>query len=181
MSGDTDQKGPSDALSDIGRHGIGMAHVAADFVMLDCVGAASDWLPAPGRCCFEAPALAGMEGELRALRERALPVLALPNIGMGASGDKATITIAWDAASDRYSIATARAFGASETELMLVRERRERRLVDEQAEAARRRANINEALYRDIVDQPRSFTTRSAAPMPKWSLKSPANSPMVRP
>jgi PAS domain S-box-containing protein len=56
-----------------------------------------------------------------------------------------------------------RNFGASETEIMLVRERRERRLADEQAEAARRRANVSEALYRDIVESSSDFVLRLSA------------------
>lgn len=140
------------ALDGLARHRIGFARIAADGTVLERRGVESSWLPAPGRSCLEAPLLAGYEAELRALREGRAPVLALPNVGFGAADEKSTITIAWDEAEQAFSVATARAFGASDTERMLVRERRERRLADEQAEAARRRARINEALYRDIVE-----------------------------
>ena len=139
-------------MRDLERHGIGLAHVAADGSVIDRIGAASSWLPSPGVSCFGAPLLTGLYSEFRDLREGRGDLIALPNVGMGERAEKATITIAWDQNDARFSIASARSFGASETELMLVRERRERRLADEQAEAARRRANISEALYRDIVE-----------------------------
>jgi signal transduction histidine kinase len=138
--------------ADLARHGLGFARLAADGHVIERVGAAGDWLPAPGASCFDAPLFAGLDEDMRALREGREPIVALPDIGMGAAGEKATITIGWDEAARCYSVAVAHAFGASETETMLVRERRERRLADEQAEAARKRANINEALYRDIVE-----------------------------
>ena len=140
------------AFDFLARHRIGFARIAADGAVRERRGAESSWLPAPGRSCFEAPLLAGYEDELRALRDGRAPVLALPNVGFGGVDEKSTITIAWDEADAAYSVVTARAFGASETERMLVRERRERRLADEQADAARTRARINEALYRDIVE-----------------------------
>ena len=133
-------------------HGLGFARIAADGTVIERTHAASGWLPTPGASCFGAPLFAGLEDDFRALRENRQAIVALPNIGMGAAGEKATITIAWDGEAQCYSVAVARSFGASETETMLVRERRERRLADEQADAARKRANINEALYRDIVE-----------------------------
>ena len=138
-------------MNDSERHGLGFATLAADGAVLDARGSAVSFLPPVGRSCFDSPALIGMEDEFAALRAGRQSIIALPSIGVGGDG-KISVTIVWRAEDSRFSIAAARAFGASETENMLVRERRERRLADEQAEAERRRANISEALYRDIVE-----------------------------
>ena len=149
----------ADALA---RHGLGFARMAPDGTLLARAGAALDWLPEIGGDCLATPLLFGMADELAALRAGARDVVALPSIGLD-SGEKISVTISWDEAQEVYSIAAARAFGASETETMLVRERRERRLADEQAEAARRRAHISDALYRDIVESSADLVLRIAA------------------
>lgn len=146
---DTEKAIINDALA---RHRIGFARLSRQGLVIERHGAEMEWLPAVGRSCFEASVLAGLEQALRELAEGREEIVALPNVGIGPSGGKTTITIAFDAVAQAYSLVGAQAFGASETELMLARERRERRLADEQAEAARRRARINEALYRDIVE-----------------------------
>lgn len=145
---------PNDAMTDatLARHRIGIARLDPDGRILETRGADLDWLPPAGRSCFEAPALAGLEQAMSDLRDGRDLVLALPNVGLGDSAAKSTISIAWDSISNSYSLVSALSHGASETESMLVRERRQRKLADEQAEAARLRANINEALYRDIVE-----------------------------
>ena len=148
ISGDTRARMPAD----LARHGLGFARLTADGAVIEREGAASDWLPAPGASCYDAPVFAGLAEEMQALREGRRQIVALPNVGMAEVQDKATITVAWYEPAGCYTVAVARSFGASETEMMLVRERRERRLADEQAEAARKRANVNEALYRDIVE-----------------------------
>lgn len=151
-----------EAAGALARHGIGFARMAADGALLARAGAALDWLPAIGEDCFATPLLFGMADELSALRAGARDIVALPALGLD-SGEKIGVTIAWDENQEVFSIAAARAFGASETETMLVRERRERRLADEQAEAARRRANISDALYRDIVESSADLVLRIAA------------------
>ncbi|MDE2364134.1 MAG: PAS domain-containing protein [Hyphomicrobiales bacterium] len=139
------------AYRDLTLHGLEIARVDAAGAIVSRAGAMTGWIPAADGNCFAAPLFAGLEDDLRDLRAGRQALLALPNVGWGGS-DKANVTISWDPAAGCYTIVAARAFGASETEIMLVRERRERRLADEQAEAARRRANVNEALYRDIVE-----------------------------
>ncbi|HMN71473.1 MAG TPA: histidine kinase [Rhodoblastus sp.] len=151
-----------DAANTLARHGLGFARMAADGTLLARAGAALDWLPGIGGDCLATPLLFGMADELAALRAGARDIVALPSIGLD-SGEKIGVTISWDEAQDVFSIAAARAFGASETETMLVRERRERRLADEQAEAARRRANVSDALYRDIVESSADLVLRIAA------------------
>lgn len=146
----------------LARHGLGFARIAADGTLLTRTGAALDWLPEIGGDCLATPLLFGMGDELAALRAGARDIVALPSIGLD-SGDKISVTISWDEAQDCFSLVAARAFGASETETMLVRERRERRLADEQAEAARRRANVSDALYRDIVESSADLVLRIAA------------------
>ena len=152
--------GMNGALS---RHGLGFARMAADGTLLARAGSPLDWLPEIGGDCLAAPLLFGLSEELAALRAGARDIVALPSIGLDATGEKISVTICWDEAQDCFSIVAARAFGASETETMLVRERRERRLADEQAEAARRRANVSDALYRDIVESSSDLVLRVAA------------------
>ncbi len=148
--------------SALARHGLGFARMSADGTLLARAGAALDWLPEIGGDCFATPLLFGMADELAALRAGARDILALPSVGLD-SGEKISVTISWDTDQEAFSIAAGRAFGASETETMLVRERRERRLADEQAEAARRRANVSDALYRDIVESSADLVLRIAA------------------
>ena len=146
----------------LARHGLGFARMTVDGTLRARAGAALDWLPEIGGDCLATPLLFGMADELAALRAGARDIVALPSIGLD-SGEKISVTLSWDEAQDVFSIVAARAFGASETETMLVRERRERRLADEQAEAARRRANISDALYRDIVESSADLVLRIAA------------------
>jgi len=146
----------------LARHGVGFARLAPDGTLLARAGAALDWLPDIGGDCFATPLLFGMADEFAALRAGARDIVALPSVGLD-SGEKISVTISWDETQEVFSIVAARAFGASETETMLVRERRERRLADEQAEAARRRANISDALYRDIVESSADLVLRIAA------------------
>ena len=148
--------------SALARHGLGFARMSADGTLLARAGAALEWLPEIGGDCLATPLLFGMGDELAALRAGARDIVALPSLGLD-SGEKISLTLAWDEAQDCFSLVAARAFGASETETMLVRERRERRLADEQAEAARRRANISDALYRDIVESSSDLVLRIAA------------------
>ena len=150
-------------VDDAERHGVGFARLAADGTVIARMGAATAWLPPIGGAAFQTPLLMGLDEELRDLREGRREIVALPNVGMGESAEKATITIAWSESGRCSSVATVSAFGATETEVMLIRERRERRLADEQAEAARKRANINEALYRDIVESGADLVLRLTA------------------
>ena len=146
----------------LARHGLGFARMSADGTLLARAGAALEWLPEIGGDCLATPLLFGMGDELAALRAGARDIVALPSLGLD-SGEKISLTLAWDETQDCFSLVAARAFGARETETMLVRERRERRLADEQAEAARRRANISDALYRDIVESSSDLVLRIAA------------------
>ncbi|MFV0279293.1 MAG: histidine kinase [Rhodoblastus sp.] len=144
----------------LARHGLGFALMTAEGALLARAGASLDWLPEIGGDCLATPLLFGMAGELAALRAGARDIIALPGVGVG-QDEKISLTIVWDEDGERFSIAAARAFGASETETMLLRERRERRLAGEQAEAARRRANISDALYRDIVESSGDLVLRA--------------------
>ena len=63
-----------------------------------------------------------------------------------------TISIAWNAASRRFVIITTPDHGAEQIDRLLASERREKLLLQQQAEAAQTRLRVADTLYRDIVE-----------------------------
>ena len=115
-------------------------------------GALSDWLPPEGEPACASPLLLHMEDAIRALRERDGEIV-LPSMRPPApAATRVTISIAWNAASRRFVIITTPDHGAEQIDRLLASERREKLLLQQQAEAARTRLRVADTLYRDIVE-----------------------------
>ncbi len=80
--------------------------------------------------------------------EIVLPSMRLP----AESAERVTISIAWNDASRRYVIVTTPDHGGDQIDRLLESERREKQLLQQQAEAAATRMRVADALYRDIVE-----------------------------
>jgi len=133
-----------------GQFGFGLLDEAL-VVALRC-GALSGWLPPEGEPACASPLLLHMEDALRALRERdeeiVLPSMRLPAQSMA----RVTISIVWNAASRRFVIITTPDHGGSQIDRLLASERREKLLLQQQADAAEARLRVADTLYRDIVE-----------------------------
>ena len=115
-------------------------------------GALSDWLPPEGEPACASPLLLHMEDAILALRERDGEIV-LPSIRPPApDATRVTISIAWNAASRRFVIITTPDHGAEQIDRLLASERREKLLLQQQAEAAQARLRVADTLYRDIVE-----------------------------
>lgn len=148
---------------------IGMAYLAQDGKVLERHGALSQWLPEPGKPCFTADLLVGMETQLMQQRTGAAEDLVMPGLKLrsldgssldGSSldrslGDQTTVTISisWESASATFLVVTLREFGSHDLELLVTQENRLRRLAEEEAARARQALAVGEARYKDIVER----------------------------
>ena len=145
-------------LQDLGsaleRRQFGFALLGADLRVARRFGPLSDWLPAEGEPACASPLLLHMEEALRALRcgdrgsEFILPSMRLPAAGNA----RVTISIAWNEADAAYVVVTTPDYGGDQTDRLLASERREKLLLQQQADAAAARLRFADALYRDLVE-----------------------------
>ncbi len=134
----------------LARAQFGVALLDARLVVLRRSGRLSDWLPAEGAPACASLLLLDMEESLRDLQRRGGAVT-LPSMRL-AEGPRMTVSIVFNPDSRRYVVVTTPDHGADQIDRLLASERRERRLLQEQAEAVRARLKIASALYRDIVE-----------------------------
>lgn len=147
----------------IERRQIGVATLDERLTVSSRFGALCDWLPAPGLPACDCPLLLNMEESLHALKgapgEIVLPSMRPPIEG----ARKLTISIVWDAASRCYLVATTPDHGGEQTDRLLVAERREKLLLQQQAEAVHARLRVSDALYRDLVESAGDLVLRFGA------------------
>ncbi len=115
-------------------------------------GAMSDWLPAEGAPAGDSPLLLNMEESIAALKtkggEIVLPSMRLPS----EQNSRVTISIVWDAAMERFVVVTAPDHGGDQIDRLLASERREKQMLQQQADAAAAQLRVADTLYRDIVE-----------------------------
>jgi len=142
----------SDLASALHRGQFGFALLDEQLIVQRRRGALSDWLPLEGEPACASPLLLHMEDAIRALRERdgeiVLPSMRPPT----RDAARVTISIAWNPASRRFVIITTPDHGAEQIDRLLASERREKLLLQQQAEAAEARLRVADTLYRDIVE-----------------------------
>jgi PAS domain S-box-containing protein len=142
----------SDLASALHRGQFGFALLDEQLIVKRRRGALSDWLPLEGEPACASPLLLHMEDAIRALRERdgeiVLPSMRPPT----RDAARVTISIAWNAASRRFVVITTPDHGAEQIDRLLVSQRREKLLLQQQAEAAEARLRVADTLYRDIVE-----------------------------
>ncbi len=142
----------ADLASALERRQFGFGLLDEALVVARRRGALSDWLPPEGEPACASPLLLHMEDAIGALRERDGEIV-LPSIRPPArDATRVTISIAWNAASRRFVIITTPDHGAEQIDRLLASERREKLLLQQQAEAAQTRLRVADTLYRDIVE-----------------------------
>jgi len=127
------------------------------------IGRLSGWLPGEGEPACASPLLLHMEGSLAALR-RGEGEIVLPSMRVPAeSAARVNISIRWNGASGRFVVVTAPDHGGEQIERLLGSERREKQLLQQQAEAAAAKMRVADALYRDIVESSGDLVLRFGA------------------
>jgi PAS domain S-box-containing protein len=131
--------------------GIGLAD--ADLTVRRRYGALSLWLPPEGEGLCSCAFLLHMEEALLALWRGDGDEIVLPSMRAPAfSAARMTISISWSAERKLFVIVSAPDHGGDQIDRLLASERREKQLLQQQAEAAAARLHIANTLYRDIVE-----------------------------
>jgi len=117
---------------------IGLAIVRADRTVERKIGRLVEWLPAIGVDCCQCMLLIGMEAELAALSEGERDVLALSGVRGASPGldHPVTAVLSWNQDRRHYVVIAMPDFQARQVEVLLGSERRARRLIEQQLEAA---------------------------------------------
>ncbi len=148
----------------LSRRNFGYARLDAALRVIERVGPLMDWVPSPGAPVTESPVFFAMEPEFDALREGRRAVFDLP--GLRLSPDDASplsVSVLHDPAADRFLLFASSDRGALDIERQFARERREARLIAEQAAAAGRLIQEQAALYCDIVESANDLVFRLSA------------------
>jgi signal transduction histidine kinase len=139
----------------------GYARLDAGLRVIDRVGPLMEWVPPPGAPIADSPVFFAMEPEFAALRESRRAVLDLP--GLRLSPDDAapfSVSVVHDPASETFLLFVSSDRGALDLERQFARERREARLIAEQATAAGQLVREQAALYCDIVESANDLVFR---------------------
>ncbi|HEY0123628.1 MAG TPA: histidine kinase [Rhizobium sp.] len=117
---------------------IGLAIIGADRTIRQKVGALVEWLPAVGEDSCQCMLLVGMEAELAALSEGRRGVITLSRVRGASPGLDLPLTavILWNKDRLHYVVVVMPDFAAREIETLIESERRTRRLIEQQLEAA---------------------------------------------
>jgi len=117
---------------------IGLAVIGADRKMVRKIGRLVEWLPAVGVDCCECMLLVGMESELAALAAGERDTIALAGVRGTSPGmaQPVTAVVLWNGEQSHYFVIAMPDFAARQVETLLGSERRARRLMEQQLEAA---------------------------------------------
>jgi signal transduction histidine kinase len=117
---------------------LGLAVVRADRTVQRKAGRMVEWLPTIGADCCQCPLLVGMESELAALAEGRRDVIALSGVRGASPGQDHPLTaiVLWNKDQLHYVVIAIRDFAARQMEVLFGSERRARRLMEQQLEAA---------------------------------------------
>ncbi|RAZ73807.1 sensor histidine kinase [Mesorhizobium atlanticum] len=117
---------------------IGLAVLQADRTVQQKVGHLVEWLPAIGADCCLCTLLVGMEAEMVALSEGRRDLIALSGVRAELPGLDRPVTavILWNGDQSHYVVIAMPDFTARQAEIMFESERRARRLMEQQLEAA---------------------------------------------
>ncbi|WP_052833204.1 ATP-binding protein [Bradyrhizobium sp. LTSP885] len=117
---------------------IGLAVIGADRAMVRKIGRLVEWLPAIGADCCECVLLVGMEAEFKALTDGQRDMIALAGVRGASPGltQPVTAVVLWNSERSHYFVIAMPDFAARQVETLLGSERRARRLMEQQLEAA---------------------------------------------
>lgn len=143
---------PADISAALAAGQLGFALLDGELRVLRRRGSLCAWLSQPGEPACASPLLLGMEAGLAALRETG-GALTLPSMRLSNQGaSRVNISIRWNEESARYLLVATPDLGGEQIERLLASERREKQLLQQQAEAAAAKMRVADALYRDIVE-----------------------------
>ncbi|MCC3245595.1 histidine kinase [Methylocystis sp. WRRC1] len=135
-------KAEKDVFADaLARGQLGVALVDDGLTVARRLGRLSAWLPDEGEKACSAPLLLHMEESLAALKERGGEIV-LPSMRAAPEAPRVTISIAWDAAARGFVVVTAPDHGGDQIDRLLASERREKQLLQQQADAAAARLRV---------------------------------------
>jgi len=132
---------PGDLAGALARGQLAVAVVDEAFNVKQRAGRLSDWLPEEGSPACVAPLLLHMEESLAALKDRGGEIV-LPSVRLAQDAPRVTISIAWDAAARNFVVVTAPDHGGDQIDRLLASERREKQLLQQQADAAAERLRV---------------------------------------
>ncbi|TGQ57523.1 hypothetical protein EN836_01030 [Mesorhizobium sp. M1C.F.Ca.ET.193.01.1.1] len=117
---------------------IGLAVLRADRTVQQKVGHLVEWLPAVGEDCCLCTLLVGMEAEMAALSDGRRDLIALSGVRAELPGLDRPVTavVLWNSDQSHYVVIAMPDFTARQAEIMFESERRARRLMEQQLEAA---------------------------------------------
>ena len=142
----------------------GYARLDAQLQVLVRIGGLMDWLPPPGDNAAASPVFFAMEAEFAALREATSARLDLPGLRLAPfDALPFSVSVLYDRADDAFLVLANADRGALDVERQLARERRETRVLEDQALAAGRLIREQTALYRDIVETASDLVFRLGA------------------
>ncbi len=145
-----------------GQFGVGL--IDATLKVVGRYGVLSNWLPAEGEPACSSPLLLHMEDALSALRLQKEGDIILPSMRLPAlETRRVTISIAWNAASELFVVVSTPDHGGDQIDRLLASERREKQLLQQQAEAAAARLRVADTLYRDLVESAGDLVLRFRA------------------
>ncbi|MFC6489847.1 sensor histidine kinase [Nitratireductor sp. GCM10026969] len=123
---------------------IGLAIIGADRAIQRKIGRLVDWLPTRGLDCCQCMLLIGMESELVALAEGQRDIIALSGVRGASSGldHPMTAAIVWNRHQSHYVVIAIPDFAAHQVGILFESERRARRVMEQQLEAANTEARF---------------------------------------
>lgn len=137
----------------LARSQFGLALLSADLTVASRLGALSEWLPEVGQPACNSELLVSAEHALAAIRETGdeypLPSVRIPASTQG----RVNISICWDEAAQHFRVVTTPDRGVDQIERLLMSERREKQLLQQQADAAVAGERRADTLYKDAVER----------------------------
>ncbi len=142
----------------------GYARLDAGLFVLARNGPLMDWLPPLGENIAASPVFFGMEAEFADLRVQKIARIDMPGLRLAPFDTTPfSVSVLHDPARDEFLILAGADCGAQDVERQLARERRETRVLEDQAQAAGRVIREQAALYRDIVETSSDLVFRLGA------------------
>jgi PAS domain S-box-containing protein len=142
----------------------GFARLDSALKMIDAAGELMAWAPPSGAPISESPVFFAMEAEFARLRDGRLARIDLPGLRLAPLEDTPfSVSVLHDPEADQFFIFASADRGAHDIEKQLARERRETRLLADQAASAGRMIREQAALYRDIVETASDLVFRLGA------------------
>ncbi|WP_163268955.1 sensor histidine kinase [Chelativorans alearense] len=123
---------------------IGLAVVSADRTIQRKIGRLVDWLPEKGADCCQCMLLVGMESELATLAKGQRDIIALSGVRGASPGldHPVTAAIMWNRDQSHYVVIAIPDFAARQVGILFESERRARRVMEQQLEAANSEARF---------------------------------------